>query len=92
MMELARWFFSSEIAPQGDLHGSSNGESRSKLLKPDAKTHFTENHVAADASAVQPLIGATDSVYLPAGVGVFAGNVIGGRTVSGKACIYRSGA
>jgi hypothetical protein len=41
---------------------------------------------------VQPLIGATDSVYLPAGVGVFAGNVIGGRTVSGKACIYRSGA
>jgi hypothetical protein len=37
---------------------------------------------------VQPLIGATDSVYLPAGVGVFAGNVIGGRTVSGKTRIY----
>jgi hypothetical protein len=87
MMELARWFFSSEIAPQGDLHGSSNGESRSKLLKPDAKTHFTENHVAADASAVQPLIGAADSVYLACRRGRVRWQC-DRRRVSGKARIY----
>jgi hypothetical protein len=36
--------------------------------------------VAADAAFMKPLIGKQASIYLPAGSGCFAGNVIGGRT------------
>jgi hypothetical protein len=42
----------------------------------------------ADASVVQLLIGEHPSIYLSAGPGVFAANVIGGKTLAGQKYIY----
>jgi hypothetical protein len=45
--------------------------------------------LAADAKVVEPLVGSGESIYLPAGPGVFVSNVIGCRTIGGgKTCIY----
>ena len=43
---------------------------------------------AADAKTVEPLIGTTTSIFLPAGAGCFLATVIGGQTLSGRPCIY----
>jgi hypothetical protein len=44
---------------------------------------------AADATVVEPIVGESDTIYLPAGPGAFVGNVIGGKTADGaKEFVY----
>jgi hypothetical protein len=43
---------------------------------------------AADAKTVEPLIGTTTSIFLPAGPGCFVGTVISGQTASERKYIY----
>ncbi len=44
--------------------------------------------VAADAKTVEPLVGTSANIYLPAFPGCFVGTVVGGRSLTAQTYIY----